>query len=194
MGFDMKLPPLDWELDKNVLLQGWEGCHHWVDADSRRTIHDEKTCLQSWHLANSQRLGAHRGPFPFDQIFLFEIPRIPCDEWNSIFRLVGLTRLRSLGSKVRAETRSQTKGLFSLFLPFFTCLGVTRHCKVEMINDVLDEDYNITDPEVSDGHDKIFLARCLHTTKWHIKTLWNSYEIIHIWTAVVDESEEWSSQ
>ena len=26
------------------------------------------------------------GRFPFDQIFRFEIPGIPCDEWNSIFR------------------------------------------------------------------------------------------------------------
>ena len=26
------------------------------------------------------------------------------------------------------------------------------------------------------------------------KTTWSLYEIIHIWTAVVDESEEWSSQ
>ena len=24
--------------------------------------------------------------------------------------------------------------------------------------------------------------------------MWSLYEIIHIWTAVVDESEEWSSQ
>jgi len=24
--------------------------------------------------------------------------------------------------------------------------------------------------------------------------MWSIYEIIHIWTAVVDESEEWSSQ
>ena len=24
--------------------------------------------------------------------------------------------------------------------------------------------------------------------------MWSMYEIIHIWTAVVDESEEWSSQ
>ena len=26
------------------------------------------------------------------------------------------------------------------------------------------------------------------------QTMWSIYEIIHIWTAVVDESEEWSSQ
>ena len=24
--------------------------------------------------------------------------------------------------------------------------------------------------------------------------MWSIYEIIHIWTAVIDESEEWSSQ
>ena len=28
--------------------------------------------------------------------------------------------------------------------------------------------------------------------QWYI--MWNLYDIIHIWTAVVDESEEWSSQ
>ena len=43
------------------------------------------------------------GRFPFDQIFRFEIPGIPCDEWNSIFRFVGLTNPRSPGSKFRAK-------------------------------------------------------------------------------------------
>ena len=31
---------------------------------------------------------ADMGRFPFDQKFRFEIPGIPCGEWNSIFRLV----------------------------------------------------------------------------------------------------------
>ena len=39
---------------------------------------------------------AWHGRFPFDQIFRFEIPGIPCDKWNSIFRfVVGLTNPRS---------------------------------------------------------------------------------------------------
>ena len=28
----------------------------------------------------------------------------------------------------------------------------------------------------------------------HLPPYWSIYETIHIWTAVVDESEEWSSQ
>ena len=35
------------------------------------------------------------GRFPFDQIFRFEIPGIPCDKWNSMFWFVGLTNPRS---------------------------------------------------------------------------------------------------
>ena len=31
-----------------------------------------------------ENLGIRFGRFPFDQIFRFEIPGIPCDEWNSI--------------------------------------------------------------------------------------------------------------
>ena len=48
------------------------------------------------------------GRFPFDQIFWFEIPGIPCDEWNSIFRFVGLTNPWSSGSTFRAKIRDQT--------------------------------------------------------------------------------------
>ena len=53
------------------------------------------------------------GRFPFDQIFRFEIPGIPWDEWNSIFRLVGLTNPKSC-TKFRAKRRT--------LLPLFTCL------------------------------------------------------------------------
>ena len=28
----------------------------------------------------------------------------------------------------------------------------------------------------------------------NIRMMWSAYEIIHIWTKVLDESEEWSSQ
>ena len=53
------------------------------------------------------------GRFPFDQIFRFEIPGIPCDEWNSIFRFVGLTNPRSSGSKFRTKLRHQTEDYFT---------------------------------------------------------------------------------
>ena len=53
------------------------------------------------------------GRFPFDQIFRFEIPGIPCDEWNSIFRFVGLTNPRSSGSKFRTKLRHQTEDTFT---------------------------------------------------------------------------------
>ena len=56
----------------------------------------------------------------FDQISRFEISGIPCDEWNSIFRFVGLTRPRSSGFKFRAKIRNQTGAV----LPLFTCFGL----------------------------------------------------------------------
>ena len=55
------------------------------------------------------------GRFPFDQIFRFEIPGIPCDEWNSIFCFVGLTRPRSSGSKFSAKISDQTEDSFMSF-------------------------------------------------------------------------------
>ena len=49
----------------------------------------------------------HLRRFPFDQIFWFEIPSIPCDKLSSIFRFVGLTSPRSSGSKFRAKLRNR---------------------------------------------------------------------------------------
>ena len=48
----------------------------------------------------------HRGRFPFDQKFRNEISGIPCDEWNSIFRLVGpsVPRFRA---RIRSKQRKQ---------------------------------------------------------------------------------------
>ena len=48
----------------------------------------------------SARETKHNGSFPFDQIFRFEIPGIPWDEWNSIFRFVaGLrAKIRTFGN------------------------------------------------------------------------------------------------
>ena len=64
---------------------------------------------------------SHLGRFPFDQIFWFEIPGILCDEWNSIFRFVGLTNPRSSGSKFRAKIRDQTEGSFTFVYLLWGC-------------------------------------------------------------------------
>ena len=37
-------------------------------------------------------------------------------------------------------------------------------------------------------------SRFWSKTQWQMFLMWSIYEIIHIWTAVVDKSEEWSSQ
>ena len=34
MGFNIKLPSLDWGFDKSVLPQGREDCQRWLDEDS----------------------------------------------------------------------------------------------------------------------------------------------------------------
>ena len=61
------------------------------------------------------------GRFPFDQIYRFEIPGISCDEWNSIFRCVGLTNPRSSGSKFRAKIRDQTEDSFIFAFLLWGC-------------------------------------------------------------------------
>ena len=55
------------------------------------------------------------GRFPFDQIFRFEIPGIPCDEWNSILRFVGLT------NPSRAKIRDQTEDSFTFVYLIWGC-------------------------------------------------------------------------
>ena len=61
------------------------------------------------------------GRFPFDQIFRFEIPGILCDEWNSTFRFVGLTRPRSSGSKFSVKIRNQTEDSFTFVYLLWGC-------------------------------------------------------------------------
>ena len=79
----------------------------------------------------------NEGRFPFDQIFRFEIPGIPCNEWNIVFRFVGLTRPRSSSSKFRENRKSNGR-------LFYLCpLGLVDDFEVK-INDVLDKDDNIT--------------------------------------------------
>ena len=62
-----------------------------------------------------------KGRFPFDQIFRFEIPGILCDEWNSIFRFVGLTNPRSSCSKFRTKIRDQMEGSFTFVYLLWGC-------------------------------------------------------------------------
>ena len=69
------------------------------------------------------------GRFPFDQIFRFEIPGILCDEWNSIFRFVGLTNPRSSGSKFRAKIRDQTEGSFTFAYLLWGCWTTLKTLK-----------------------------------------------------------------
>ena len=59
--------------------------------------------------------------FPFDQMFRFEIPGIPCDERNNIFRFIELTRPRSSGSKFRAKIRKQTEHSFIIVYLLWGC-------------------------------------------------------------------------
>ena len=55
-------------------------------------------------------------PSKIDEIFRFEIPGIPCDEWNSIFRFLGLTRPRSMAIRFQVW-RENTKSNGGLFYP-----------------------------------------------------------------------------
>ena len=66
------------------------------------------------------------GHFAFDQIFRLEIPGILCEEWNSIFRFVGLTSPRSSGSKFRAKIRGQTEGFFTFVYLLWDCSTTLR--------------------------------------------------------------------
>ena len=61
---------------------------------------------------------AYLGRCPFDQTFRFEIPGIPCDKWNSIFRFVGLPIPRSAARKYEIKRMA--------LLPLLTCFGVAR--------------------------------------------------------------------
>ena len=66
----------------------------------------------------------------------FEIPGIPCDEWNSTFRfVVGITRPRPSGSKFRAIIRNQKEDSFTFV---YSLLGLFDDSEVK-INDVSGE-------------------------------------------------------
>ena len=81
------------------------------------------------------------GRFPFDKIFRFEIPGIPCDEWNSIFRFLGLTRSRSMIIKFQVS-RENTKSNGGLFV--YLLSGCSIDDAEVKINHVLGEGDIIT--------------------------------------------------
>ena len=93
----------------------WEQYAQWTDLYS---------CEVNYSLVNY-------GRFPFDQIFRFEIPGIPCDEWNSIFRFLGLNssqlnghQVSSLAGKYKIQRRT--------LLPLFTCFQVARSTTLKL--------------------------------------------------------------
>ena len=86
-----------------------------------RNCNSKTTRLQK--ISVKKRWSALKRPrrFPFDQIFWFEIPGFPCDEWNSIFLCVGLTNPRSAGSKFRAKIQAQTEDSFTFAFLLWSC-------------------------------------------------------------------------
>ena len=79
------------------------------------------------------------GRFPFDQIFRFEIPVIPCDEWNSNFPVRSINHSQAIGFQVSRESTRSNGGLFYLCL---LALELLNDSEVK-INDVLGEGDNI---------------------------------------------------
>lgn len=69
---------------KNAYIENKRECFIRV---SKHEETDESTRPQAKSLYCFKVLG-YPGCFPFEQKFRFEIPKISCDEWNSIFRLV----------------------------------------------------------------------------------------------------------
>ena len=104
----------------------------------RHKSHNSLACVVGFQRGSWER--GELGRFPFDQIFQFEIPGIPYGEWNSIFRLIGLTHLRSSGSKFRVRENMKSKG--GLFYHCLLALGLLDDPHVE-INDLLGEGDNI---------------------------------------------------
>ena len=79
------------------------------------------------------------GRFPFDQIFRFEIPGIPCDEWNSNFPVRSINQSQAIGFQVSRENTRSNGGLIYLCL---LALVLLNDSEVK-INDVLGEGDNI---------------------------------------------------
>ena len=82
-----------------------------------------------------QRPHENKGRFPFDQIFRFEIPGIPCDEWNSNFPVSSINQSQAIGFQVSRENKRSNERLFYLCL---LALGLLNDSEVK-INDVLGE-------------------------------------------------------
>ena len=76
-----------------------------------------------------------KGRFPFDQIFWFEIPGDPCDEWNTNLPVRSINHSQAIGFQVSRENTRLNGGLFYLCL---FALGLLNDSEVK-INDVLGE-------------------------------------------------------
>ena len=78
-----------------------------------RIDHFTVVCSVTWSLHGSEAAG-ELGRFPFDQIFRFEIPGIPCDEWNSNFPVRSINQSQAIGFQVSRENTRSNGGLFHL--------------------------------------------------------------------------------
>ena len=117
--------------------------------------------------------GIHQGRFPFNKKFRNEISGIPCDEWNSIFRLFRCSGIlgqpREVHPKFRNETqenvcsiRSPTRNIRNfwsngkrprLFL-FSGILGQAREVHLKFRNDIPE---NVLSIRSSPGISEIFV-------------------------------------
>ena len=87
--------------------------------------------IAEWKEARTQ----HSGRFPFDQIFRFEIPGIPCDD----FPVRSINHSQAIGFQVSRESTRSNGGLLYLCL---LALELLNDSEVK-INDVLGQGDNI---------------------------------------------------
>ena len=106
------------------------GCHVTSRNEGRLSVQRRREAEKRDPGNEGDGLLVDNGRFPFNQIFRFEIPGIPFDGWNRIFRFVGLTRFMSMVINCKFQvSRENTKsngGLFYLCLLSFWLLDRRR--------------------------------------------------------------------
>ena len=75
------------------------------------------------------------------------------------------------------------------FLYWMVCIFIFMASQWKQRMDYFDDQHTITVPMIN-----LVIPKIVPVTTTTVIILWSIYEIIHFWTAVVDESEEWSSQ
>ena len=75
--------------------------------------------IQTFHIQVQRFCLKEKGRFPFDQIFRFEIPGIPRDEWNSNFPVRSIYPPQAIGFQVSRENTRSNGGLFYLLFTYF---------------------------------------------------------------------------